>query len=117
MSNCHFLYDLLLCGLLLYGLLLYSLLLLCLGLHGPLMLSFAGDKAESFTARNLANTLWALAKMGHNPGGRLLSLLEAETLKKVGGFNPQNIANTLWAFANLGAFPHALHAFFESTLH
>ena len=72
-------------------------------LHGPLMVTCAGDTVESFTARNLANTLWALAKMGHNPGDRLLGLLQAETLKKVAGFNPQNIANTLWAFANLGA--------------
>ena len=75
------------------------------------MLTCAGDTVESFTARNLANTLWALAKMGHNPGDRLLGLLQAETLKKVAGFNPQNIANTLWAFANLGVLLCALDAF------
>ena len=55
-----------------------------------------------FPARNLANTLWAFARLGHNPGVPLLQALAEESVKKLAGFNAQNLANTLWAFANLG---------------
>ena len=58
--------------------------------------------AEKFSARNIANTLWALAKMMHNPGDTFLNSLGAEAGKKVTDFNAQNHANTVWAFATLG---------------
>ena len=57
---------------------------------------------EKFSARNIANTLWALAKMMHHPGGTFLNSLGAEAGKKVTDFNAQNHANTVWAFATLG---------------
>jgi len=62
----------------------------------------AEENAAKFTARNLANALWALAKMMINPGEKFLTVLRDETLKKVAEFNAQNLANTLWAFATLG---------------
>ena len=62
-------------------------------------------KAQAFTARNIANALWALAKMMHNPGERFLNTMGAEVAKKVMDFNAQNHANTVWAFATLGMCP------------
>ncbi|DBA96718.1 TPA: hypothetical protein ACH3X1_015560 [Trebouxia sp. C0004] len=61
--------------------------------------------AERFSARNIANTLWALAKMMHNPGDAFLNSLGVEAGKKVTDFNAQNHANTVWAFATLGHNP------------
>lgn len=58
--------------------------------------------AHAFTARNIANALWALAKMMHNPGDTFLNTMGAEAAKKVADFNAQNHANTVWAFATLG---------------
>ena len=60
------------------------------------------SNVEMFSARNIANTLWALAKMMHNPGDTFLNSLGAEAAQKVADFNPQNHANTVWAFATLG---------------
>ncbi len=57
---------------------------------------------SNFTARNLANTLWALAKINLDPGLELLTALAGEATEKIANFNAQNIANTLWAFASLG---------------
>jgi len=62
----------------------------------------AVEHAEKFSARNIANTLWALAKMMHNPGDAFLNSLGAEAGKKVTDFNAQNHSNTVWAFATLG---------------
>lgn len=56
----------------------------------------------NFTARNIANVLWAFAKMMHNPGGAFLDSLGAEASRKVLDFNAQNLANTVWAFGTLG---------------
>ena len=63
----------------------------------------AAAHVASFPARNLANSLWGLAKLSHHPGAPLLQALADEALNKLSGFNAQNLANTLWAFANLGA--------------
>ena len=66
------------------------------------MLCHAAANVPSFPARNLANTLWAMAKLGHQPGRPLLQALANEALKKLDQFIAQNIANTIWGFANLG---------------
>ena len=65
---------------------------------------------HAFTARNIANALWALAKMMHNPGDRFLNTMGAEVAKKVVDFNAQNHANTVWAFATLGMWPASIPA-------
>ena len=57
---------------------------------------------EKFTARNLANTLWAMAKINLDPGVEVLAALSKEAAEKMADFNAQNIANSLWAFAILG---------------
>ena len=51
----------------------------------------AGGRLGEFTARNLANCLWALAKMGHHPGADFLAALSAEVAKKLPGCNAQNL--------------------------
>ena len=56
----------------------------------------------NFTARNIANVLWAFAKMTHNPGAAYLDSLGVEAGRKVTDFNAQNLANTIWAFGTLG---------------
>lgn len=60
---------------------------------------------SNFTARNIANVLWAFAKMMHNPGPTLLDSLGAEASRKVLDFNAQNLANTIWAYGTLGKAP------------
>ena len=67
-----------------------------------LCLCAAVANTHNFTARNIANTLWALAKMMHNPGAQFLNTMGAEVAAKIRDFNAQNHANTVWAFATLG---------------
>ena len=59
---------------------------------------------SEFTGRNLANTLWAFAKMGHHPGEELLLTLAPQIRMQLSSCNAQNLANILWAFATLGTF-------------
>ena len=66
----------------------------------------AEENLPKFTARNLANALWALAKMMIDPGEKFLNGLRDEASKKCDDFNAQNLANTLWAFGTLGAPSH-----------
>ena len=53
-------------------------------------------------AKNVANTLWAYAKMGREPGAGMMSALEGRAEALAGTFNAQNVANTLWAYATMG---------------
>ncbi|BDA46187.1 probable RAP domain-containing protein, chloroplastic [Coccomyxa sp. Obi] len=64
-----------------------------------------GTRLSEFTARNLSNSLWALAKMGHNPGEAMLNAMAAEVAKKFGGCNAQNLANIAWSYATLSHNP------------
>ncbi len=58
---------------------------------GTAVCECAGTRLSEFTARNLSNSLWALAKMGHNPGEIMLNAMAAEVAKKLGGCNAQNL--------------------------
>ena len=60
-------------------------------------------RAGELSARNVANIVWALAKLGGHPGDALLGACAAQAAMRVREANAQNIANTLWAFASLGA--------------
>ncbi|KAK9864416.1 hypothetical protein WJX84_005546 [Apatococcus fuscideae] len=77
-----------------------------------------GEKLATTTARNLANIVWAFAKMEYDPGQQLLqevadelatkaascnpqNVANSEATKKLNKFNAQNIANLIWAFASL----------------
>ena len=51
----------------------------------------AGLSLGVFTSRNLANCLWALAKMSHNPGQIFLDAMVVEVGKKLEGCNAQNL--------------------------
>lgn len=53
----------------------------------------AADKRTDFTARNLANFLWGLAKIEHHPGEQMLVNLAAEVAKKIDGANAQNLVS------------------------
>jgi hypothetical protein len=62
-------------------------------------------KVDQFKGRNIANTLWAMAKMGHNPGQEFFQAMVKQSIKRIKDFNAQNLANTLWAFASIGEGP------------
>ncbi|KAG1658035.1 hypothetical protein FOA52_014347 [Chlamydomonas sp. UWO 241] len=53
-----------------------------------------------FPAHNLANTVWALAKLGHSDAGFIGDLLE-KAQSELRRFNPQNLANIAWALAKM----------------
>jgi hypothetical protein len=45
----------------------------------------------------VANTLWAYATMGREPGAGVMRVLEGRAEAVAGTFNAQEVANTLWA--------------------
>jgi hypothetical protein len=53
--------------------------------------------AGTFKAQEVANTLWAYATMGREPGAGVMRGLEGRAEALAGTFNAQNVANTLWA--------------------
>jgi len=63
--------------------------------------------AGEFIAQSIANTLWAYATLGMQPGADVVSVLEGRMGAVVGTFNAQNITITLWAYATLGMQPGA----------
>ena len=52
--------------------------------------------AGSFKAQHVANTLWAYATMGREPGEGMMRALELQVEAVAGTFNAQDVANTLW---------------------
>ena len=66
---------------------------------------------RTFTEQALANTIWAMATLGHQDPAFTTALL-VEARNKLPTFNEQNLANTIWAMAKLGnqdpAFTSAL---------
>ena len=59
------------------------------------------------SAQNLANMLWAYAKLEYNPGAALLEqfggcILADATQQQC---TPQNVSNMLWAYATLSHLP------------
>ena len=59
------------------------------------------ELAGTLNAKDVANMLWAYAKMGRKPGAGLEGRAEALT----GTFNAQDMTNTLWAYATMGREP------------
>ena len=55
----------------------------------------------------MANTLWAYATMGREPGAGVTRELEGRAEALAGTFNAQGVANTLWAYATMGRKPGA----------
>ncbi|CAO5678673.1 MAG: hypothetical protein NEHIOOID_00959 [Holosporales bacterium] len=54
---------------------------------------------QLFSEQNIANSLWAFAKLDKQAPD---ALLQAITDENIGDFNAQGIANSLWALATLG---------------
>jgi hypothetical protein len=54
--------------------------------------------AGTFNAQGVANTLWAYATMGREPGAGVMRGLEGRAEALAGTFNAQDVANTLWAY-------------------
>ena len=50
-----------------------------------------------FNAQAVANTLWAYATMGREPGAGVIRELEGRAEALAGTFKAQEVANTLWA--------------------
>jgi hypothetical protein len=65
----------------------------------------AEEMSEEFNTQDIANTLWAFAKMGWTPGAQTLRTLERRAERISGEFNSQEVANTLWAYAAMGRKP------------
>ena len=61
--------------------------------------------AGTFNALEVANTLWAYATMGREPGTGLMKALEGRAEAVAGTLNAQDVANTLWAYATMGREP------------
>ena len=57
--------------------------------------------AGTFNAQGVANTLWAYATMGREPGAGLMGVLEGRAGAVAGTFNAQNVGNTLWAYVSM----------------
>jgi hypothetical protein len=77
----------------------------------PLLLDALERQAEAvagtFNAQQVANTLWAYAKLGRAPGAGVMRGLEGRAEAVAGTFKAQEVANTLWAYATLGRAPGA----------
>ncbi|GIL57480.1 hypothetical protein Vafri_12711 [Volvox africanus] len=58
-----------------------------------------------FKGRQLANTLWAVAKLGYRPSERWLEVLLMRASAQMHTFNPQHLANTLYALMLLRYMP------------
>jgi len=56
-----------------------------------------------FKPKEVANTLWAYATLGIQPGGSFLGQLEEQVERLAHEFNSQDVANTLWttSFLNI----------------
>ena len=63
--------------------------------------------AGPFKAQEVANTLWAYARMGREPGAGAMRELEGRAEALAGTFIAKNVANTLWAYATMGQEPGA----------
>jgi len=77
--------------------------------------SRAAAVAGVFNPQHIANTLWAYATLGIQPGAGLVACLERRAAAVVGEFNPQDIANTLWAYASMNLCPG--HDFLSVLIH
>ncbi|KAJ1446586.1 hypothetical protein M885DRAFT_244102 [Pelagophyceae sp. CCMP2097] len=61
-----------------------------------------------FNSQELANTVWAFAKVDYKDQS-LFDAVATEALKKVAQFNAQELANTVWAYSKAGVDAYALY--------
>lgn len=55
--------------------------------------------------RGISILLWGFARLGVDPGARLIALFADEVDASLHAFSPQNLSNTLWALERLGYPP------------
>jgi hypothetical protein len=60
------------------------------------------SKRKGFNPQNVANMLWAFAKLEYQPRCALVATLAEEALDKLDEFVSQNVSNMLWSFAKFG---------------
>lgn len=66
----------------------------------------AASRLGSFKPSELAQSLWGLATLSHDPGREWrLAFLEASDVVGLTSFAPTEMASSLWAFASLGVSP------------
>lgn len=76
---------------------------------GPLWVSAFLDccltqlQLSAFTPRQLSNTLWALARLGIDPGATVLQAFYAQAAASIGQFNSVDVSSTLVALCVLSA--------------
>jgi len=71
------------------------------------MRRWGGSPEDTFKSQEVANTLWAYATMGREPGAGLMRVLEGREEALADTFKAQEVANTLWAYATMGREPEA----------
>ena len=69
------------------------------------LMAKAASIPQRFQPQNVANTVWALAKMGVTPEAGLLRAMQGRATAVAGEFDPQEVANTVWALAMMGVTP------------
>jgi hypothetical protein len=60
---------------------------------------------DEFNPQGLANVLWALASLNHQPHEHALATLSRGVGRLAPRFNAQNLANVVWAYATLQRVP------------
>ena len=81
------------------------------------LLALADAQVCEMRPRNLANTVWAVARLGLTPGSTFLDSWCAATELQLGSFEAQHVANSLWALAAMGgSLPAPLTTAFEQVV-
>jgi hypothetical protein len=61
--------------------------------------------APKMIPQDVANTVWAYARLGRSPGEKALIALDAAAARVAPEMIPQDVANTVWAYAKLDRSP------------
>lgn len=72
-----------------------------------LLLPTFTKQLQAAKPQHISNTLWAVAKLEHQPSAEQLQNLLPTFIKQLGAANPQEISTALWAAATLGLQPAA----------
>jgi len=74
---------------------------LCEEIEFQMLLGTVENKVWEFGPQALANTLWALGRLGHFPDGPFLPILAERALWCLNGFKPQELANMVYGLAGM----------------
>ena len=65
------------------------------------LISLSVRMSNQFKPQDVVNLTWALATLGEEPGGKLLSAMSRRVAATAGEFKPQALANLMRALAAL----------------